>query len=287
MSKIDNYLQSLDNTKKARIQGYIDHSNNWLAGNRTNYNPITLGRVVKRLLAGGGLLSIESDAKTAKGSKNGYLTGILYLAPHKITGFNICPFAKTCIKDCLFNAGRGRFANITEARIIKTLAWLLDPSYFRASLDRDITKLIKTAKAKSMIPVVRLNGTSDILVERAFIDLLTKYKDLQFYDYTKNPNRFKALPANYDLTFSFDGINTEACKDILNNGTGRVAVVFKDQLPSTFLGYPVIDGDDSDLRFLDGQGVVVGLVAKGDAKKDSANDLFVVDLTQDNRCGLA
>jgi hypothetical protein len=49
----------------------------------------------------------------------------------------------------------------------------------------------------------------------------------------------------------------------------NVAVVF-DTLPTTYLGRPVVNGDDTDLRFLDPQGVVVGLKAKGRAKKDTS-----------------
>jgi hypothetical protein len=54
-----------------------------------------------------------------------------------------------------------------------------------------------------------------------------------------------------------------------------VAAVFS-ELPETYLGKPVINGDESDLRFLDAQGVIVGLVAKGKAKKDKSG--FVVQV---------
>lgn len=261
----------------------INYANAWLLNNRPNHNMITMERVAKRLKTGG-LLSVESDAKTVKGSKQGFLTGILYFAPHKVCGLNLCPFAKTCIKDCLFNAGRGRFANVTEARIIKTLAWMHDPKAFKARLIKDIQKLVAKAKAEGLTPVVRLNGTSDILIERAFADVLMQFRTVQFYDYTKNPNRFDKLPSNYDLTFSFDGVNIEKCKEILTKGIGRVAVVFKDRLPDTFMGFKVIDGDSSDLRFLDPEGVIVGLVAKGSAKSDQANQSFVIDPATDRRC---
>lgn len=268
-----------------QIDKYIDHSNRWLEANRTSVEPINKDDVIKRLKSKGGLLSIEADSKTTKGSKAGYLTGILYLAPHTITGFNVCPFAVTCIKDCLFNAGRGSFGNVTKARIIKTLAYLYDPKAFTDALIKDIRRLVRKAEAKSMRPVVRLNGTSDLLIERAFKDVLERFKDVQFYDYTKNPNRFyrPIKYSNYDLTFSYDGVNTDAAKQVLDNG-GRVAVVFKNGLPATFLGHRVINGDSTDLRFLDEGGIVVGLNAKGSAKKDNADELFVVDSRVDSRC---
>ena len=264
------------------IGKYIKASNDWLKENRLGYDRITLTRVKERLKSSG-LLSVEADSKTAKGSKHKYLTGILYLAPHKTIGFNTCPYAKTCTKDCLFNAGRGRFTSVTEARIIKTLALLHDPETFKANLIKDINRLIVQAKAKKMKPVIRLNGTSDLIIERVFPDILSLFSSkVMFYDYTKNPNRFNPMP--YDLTFSYDGVNIQACQDILHSGQGRVAVVFKDFLPTYFMGFRVIDGDDSDLRFLDPQGVVVGLIAKGPAKSDSANDKFVIDPNTDKRC---
>lgn len=282
--KQQNYLDSISDAKRKRMEFYINASNQWLKQNRSKFNPITLERVVKRLLTSSSLLSVESDSKTRKGSKNGFLTGILYLAPHKTVGFNLCPFAKTCIKDCLFNSGRGRFSSVTEARIIKTLGFLLDPERFNQALIRDVNKLIRQAKKQKMIPVVRLNGTSDLLVERVFKPVLAEFPDVQFYDYTKNPNRFKNLPSNYDLTFSFDGVNQEFCQSVLAEGSGRVAVVFKNRLPDSFLGFPVVNGDTSDLRFLDPQGVVVGLIAKGSAKGDSADGDFVIDPDTDSRC---
>ena len=50
----------------------------------------------------------------------------------------------------------------------------------------------------------------------------------------------------------------------------NVAVVFRKELPSTWNNVEVIDGDKTDLRFLDGRGKIVGLTAKGDAKKDQS-----------------
>jgi len=56
----------------------------------------------------------------------------------------------------------------------------------------------------------------------------------------------------------------------------NVAVVFRNKiLPETYLGYKVINGDKTDLRFLDEKGVIVGLYAKGKATKDTTG--FVID----------
>jgi len=80
------------------------------------------------------------------------------------------------------------------------------------------------------------------------------------------------LPSNYHLTFSKSENNWDKCLDVLNNG-GNIAAVF-DKVPDTYLGYQVIDGDKSDLRFLDPKNVIVGLKAKGKARKDTSG--FVI-----------
>ena len=266
------------------IQDCIATANNWLKINRPTAKPISLDEVVSRLNNSSSFLGTSSDAKTSKGTKQGYLTGILYLAPADICKINLCPAAKTCLEDCLFNAGRGRFANVSRARIIKTLAFLYNKPKFEEHLAKDINKLIKQAETKNMIPTVRLNGTSDIFIDKVFKRLLNDFSQVQFYDYTKVAVKFaKSLPKNYDLTFSFDGTNWKDSLNVLKN-KGRVAVVFKNGLPTEFDGYKVINGDDTDLRFLDDTGIIIGLNAKGSAKKDEANELFIIDSNTDTRC---
>ena len=125
---------------------------------------------------------------------------------------------------------------------------------------------------------VRLNGTSDLdfieLINRRFnVDVLSELTNLQFYDYTKNLSRaMKYLGSRYHLTFSRSEVNNSECMQYLIEG-GNVAMVF-DKVPSTFMGFTVIDGDESDLRYMDEQNVIVGLKAKGDAKKDTSG--FVI-----------
>ena len=127
-----------------------------------------------------------------------------------------------------------------------------------------------------MIPVVRLNGTSDILWELNS-DIIQSFPNLQFYDYTKISKRFSfAIPANYHLTFSLSESNDNDALKVLGLGHS-IAAVFRDSnLPDTFMGYPVTNGDTTDLRFLDAKGVIVGLKAKGKAKKDTSG--FVRDM---------
>ena len=117
------------------------------------------------------LLNVDSNAKTVKGQKEGFLTGVLYLAPYKLSGFNTCAMAEIaqCAHACLNTAGRagiiktGESTNpIQQARIRKTKQFYTERNAFMLTLVKDIEKLIKQAKRDGFIPLVRLNGTSDI-----------------------------------------------------------------------------------------------------------------------------
>ena len=229
------------------------------------------------------LLSVGVDAKTIKGEKFGYLTGILYLSPADLSGVNLCSMAEAaaCKFGCLNMAGRGQFNSVQAARLNKTKYFLNDPEAFMLDLVRDIKKLVNKAAKLNLIPVVRLNGTSDIRFEDKTVlhgrTIFEMFPEVQFMDYTKIPNR-KDIPSNYDLTFSFSGADTfkKYNKQAINSGK-RIAVVFRTaaEIPEYFEGMQVVNGDESDLRFLDPAGVVVALYAKGRARKDSSG--FVVD----------
>ena len=237
------------------------------------------------------LLSVNADAKTVKGRKLGFLTGILYLAPLMIAGCkNVCPFASPgCTKACLYSAGRGRFTNVQSARIAKTKRFFDNRGTFLAGLVWSIEALVRKAKRESLTPCVRLNGTSDLpwesfLVSRdgfGLANLMSAFPKVQFYDYTKSSRRAMqhatgtAWPTNYHLTFSRSETNNDDCRAVLLAG-GNVAVVFRDSsLPDSAFGFPVFSADESDLRFLDAGPGVAGLVAKGQAKRDASG--FVVD----------
>lgn len=215
------------------------------------------------------LLSVESDSKTVKGSEYGYLTGVLYLAPadEARKGINLCPKAsEECRQACLYGAGMAAvFPSIKRSRVERTL-WLLDrPEEFKAQLRADIQGLIRQAKLRGMIPAVRINGTSDL--PKLALEMAAEFPNVQFYDYTKIPRPWTRTRSNYHLTFSFDGLNHAECLSALKNGV-NVAVVFAtSSFPQTWNGHRVIDGDKNDLRFLDPEGVIVGLKAKGGAKK--------------------
>ena len=228
------------------------------------------------------ILSVSADTKTTKGEKIGYLTGILYLAPATISGYQVCPMAKTagCAKACLYSAGRGAFNSVQKARIAKTKWFFEDRVSFMESLVFSVRSLVRKAKKQGLIPLVRLNGTSDIRwesIEAGNADnIMALFPDVQFYDYTKIPNRI--VPQNYDITFSYSAVPAyqRHVKTAQNRGF-RIAVVFRKEkdIPVKYLGMPVVSGDNSDVRHIDPNGVIVALYAKGAAKRDTSG--FVVD----------
>lgn len=239
----------------------------------TNYQPTTY-KPVKNLLSKG-----ITNTKTAK---NNLETYILYMAPaNQVEGLNLCPFASEgCKKSCLYTAGRGRFSNVQNSRINKSKFWGFDRANFYIQLANELLSIHDKAMTKDIKIAVRLNGTSDIdhidLLKRySGIDFLDNfYNNLLFYDYTKNINHLKKYKnTNYKITFSRSETNQEQALQVLKDG-GNIAVVFKNDLPQFYKGYPVINGDLTDLRYFDPSNVVVGLIAKGEAKKDTSG--FVV-----------
>jgi len=230
-------------------------------------------KAVKNLMSKG-----DTNAKTIK---NDLETFILYLAPYNLSGFNVCPFAsKGCISGCLNTAGMGIFSNVQLSRINKSKFWGFNREGFYIQLANELLKIHDKAVKKDIKIAIRLNGTSDIdhldlLVRYSGINFLDPfYNNLLFYDYTKNYNHIKKyLGTNYKLTFSRSEVNDLDSYRILKDG-GNVAVVFKNELPQYWNGFEVINGDDTDLRYFDPSNVVIGLKAKGKAKKDLSG--FVV-----------
>jgi hypothetical protein len=218
----------------------------------------------------------ESSTKTVKGEKLGFLTGIVYLVPDD----NICPLARLagCFEGCLNSAGRGAFNSVQNARKAKTEFFYKQQQAFLLSLAADIHSLQQKAKRLNMIPLVRPNGTSDITYENLDVldgkNIFQLFPDVQFYDYTKHPSRKLdgKTADNYDLTYSFSAITPKpiSIKGLTNPNNSRVAVVFqkKEDIPKSFRNWPVVDGDDTDVRHIEPKSVVVALYAKGKAKRD-------------------
>lgn len=233
------------------------------------------------------LLGFNTNAKTVKGEKIGYFTGILYLAPVDLSGYQVCPMAKAaqCDKACLYSAGRGAFNSIQQARINKTRYYFENRAEFMFNLVKDIEAGIRKASKLNQELLIRLNGTSDIRWEnvsftdsdgKTYTNIMERFPNVQFYDYTKDGNR-KDLPPNYDLTFSYSGASTfgKYNEKAINNGM-RIAAVFRYErdIPATFKGLPVIGGDNSDVRHIEPKAHIVALYAKGKAIKDNSG--FVI-----------
>jgi hypothetical protein len=245
-----------------------------------------------------------NNAKTTKGDKAGeYKTAIMYLAPHTAAGAHtMCAMAVTagCAAACLYHEGRARVhSSINKARIAKTRRYLASRAAFMAELVRDIAAFERHCAKLGVKPAVRLNGTSDVPWEVAhpctkdgvaYPSIFAAFPNVRFYDYTKIVKRaHRDLPANYSLTLSYSAANARYADSILDTAleTGaNVAIVYRTKaLRDAFIaegthaigrvGFgmramkrPVIDGDKTDMRFLDPRGVIVGLYAKGQSHKD-------------------
>jgi hypothetical protein len=225
----------------------------------------------------------SGNSKTRKGEKKGFTTYGIHLAPASLSGFNVCDSSSAgCRWACLNTAGRGAMTSVQRARIKKTLFFFKDKQKFLAELWAEITKSIKSSAKKGMTPCFRLNLTSDLPWEKIKFNgqsVMEAFPDDQFYDYCKSPERMTKfvngeMPANYHLTFSRSETNGAIALAFLRSG-GNVAMVFRKSLPATYFGHEVIDGDETDLRFLDGKGKIVGLKEKGLAKKDETG--FVLE----------
>lgn len=227
------------------------------------------------------------SAKLTYSHNKGVETYGIYLAPQKLArdakhpNINVCPFSSQCADSCLSGAGHNKvemlkngnsncLTRIDKCRIKKTHLFYDDREKFMDILISELDSYKIRAEKNDMQFAVRLNCTSDLSPEVFKKDgknILEMYPNVQFYDYTKVPQRL-ALAEKYDnyfLVFSYDGENKDVCREYLAKG-GNVAVVFdlydekgKQILPETFLGYKVIDGNLADDRFNDETGVIVGL----------------------------
>ena len=221
------------------------------------------------------IIGVGTNSKTAKSDAQGeFLTAISYLAPNHLT----CPFSKMakCDGPCLNLAGRGGMDNVQRVRFDRTKCFYEHKERFMNLLVLEIKVHIKKAHKAGLKPAIRLNGTSDV----DWSEVASAFPSCQFYDYTKHLGRVRAnsFPANYHVTLSYSGasrIYANRCKQLLDlNPKLNLAVVFRDKeavkslIGSRLWDRVVIDGDETDLRFSDPEGVIVALYAKGPAKKD-------------------
>jgi hypothetical protein len=242
------------------------------------------------------VLLTTDNAKTIKGEDLGYKTLICYMSPHKQNAFgrNLCPKATAgCMASCLFTAGRGAFSNVKIGRLRKSEFFLSNKELFMEQLVTEIEKAVRNKKDKNIC--VRLNGTTDIPFENikvgGFDNIMSMFPSIQFYDYTKVFARLKKeLPKNYHLTFSMSEDNREIAFDLLSKGV-NVAMVFNiknsNELPKTYKGYEVINGDNDDLTFLHPKGIILGLkykklTGKGASikNKEALKSDFIINLDE-------
>jgi hypothetical protein len=206
-----------------------------------------------------------------------YLTVGLHLAPAWESGRNTCAMhTKECAATCLHFAGRGAMSRVQQARIRRTNQFFDNRADFLSQFAADLRTAETFIKPLGYQLAVRPNLTSDIRWE-AF-SIINDFSHLVWYDYTKMLNR--SPPPNYHLTFSFSGDNIGACQQALAFGM-NVAVPFL-KLPSTWLGYPVVDGDEDDLRFLTQGPCIVGLKAKGRLRRNPKSKFL-----GDNHCPIS
>ena len=234
--------------------------------------------------------SVNLTTKHAKAFKYDELTYSLYLAPAKMSGYEVCPMRTAeCTALCLNESGMNRMnmndEMINNSRIQKTKLFFEERDFFMSWMIDEIKSAKLKAERLGYRFSVRLNNTSDLspelfhtIVDGKRKNILQIFSDSMFYDYSKVAKRSDLVEKynNYDLTFSYSGENELDCIRMLNKGI-RVAVVFRKTLPATFWGRKVIDGDLYDMRYKDEGDVIVGLKYKVTRNKPDTNSKFVVN----------
>lgn len=229
-----------------------------------------LVRSVSTLLADG-----DANTKLRKSANDEFVTMGLSLAPWMAGGANVCPHASPgCILSCVGRQGLASvFKDISLARRARTRAFYEHREWFMARLDHELAFYSRKAEKAGKRLAVRLNMYSDLPWEKWGI--IDAHPNIEFYDYSKNPNRIGQIRPNYWTTFSRSEANEVLALGQLARGN-NVAVAFADasnprvgnrageqSLPSRWHGFDVISGDDTDLRFDDPKGgFVIGLKLK-------------------------
>ena len=241
---------------------------------------------------------LSTNPKVEKGIDFDYLTNIFHGAPSFASLYNSCASASLgCGLNCLNESGHGQKHMMHEnvhsvhvARVTRTMLWFRFRDQFKVKMQREIRALVRKSKRMNLVPVVRPNGTTDFNFESLWPELFTNNEDVTFYDYTKNANRDVSHIPNYSLSFSVSETNLDTAKSELQRGLNVVMVLRlkrNEPKPDTVLGYPTINGDIHDLRFIDDNTSphVVCLFAKGHAYKDTTGfvyDLGTVNATYNN-----
>jgi hypothetical protein len=221
-------------------------------------------------------------------------TYAIYLAPANLSGYNVCPYSTPeCRMGCLNTSGRAGIeifthtTKISDCRIKKTRLLFEETEFFMQWMIAEIRMYQKRAAKQGFYFSARLNATSDInwriVNTLAGQNIFEIFPEINFYDYTKNHNKFYYKPSNYHLTYSYTGYNWDYCKIALSQGF-NVAMVFdvkkESDLPAMYKGYKVINGDLTDYRIDDAKGIIVGLkwkrIANRENEREVLNSCFVV-----------
>lgn len=249
-------------------------------------------------------LLTKKNVKIEKSIEFGYYSAILHLAPADSSGYEVCPGRSAgCTFACNNGSGRGRFDSCQEARIKKTIRLFEDRPEFINQLHKSIKSHITSCKNKGLKPAIRLNGTSDLpWWHRKYGSIIQAYPEVQFYDYTKvigylHPTKSQTPKLdNYFQVFSRSENNMREVKRAIKWGYS-VAVSFElnenKELPKSFMGLPVVNGDKHDLLFTHKEQCIIGLRFKqprdksiGHCMKMLKRDLsgFTVLYDKDQKC---
>jgi len=211
-------------------------------------------------------------------SKNSLSTWILYLNPaeQNSKGINLCPFAsKGCLVSCIHTAGSGGLDIVKEARARRTELLVKNRRQFYMQLAKEILSKVAYYQRKNQMIAFRLNGTSDIdhakaLKVYAGLEIEDLHGKAVFFDFTKSIHmavKYKDSP-NYILTFSRAEDNQEHVLTAMEYNI-NVSVVFSNKPPKEFLGKSVIDGGQNGIMMIYNRNVIIGILAKGAARKDT------------------
>jgi hypothetical protein len=235
---------------------------------RTKFGRMSAAEILDRYGPPAFLLS--SSKKTEKCLSVAVLARVLFFTP----GVFCYKATLACLAACLgHSSGHMQMPTHALARDRRTALYLQSRQMFLQMLMLELTLLEHNARRLGLAAAARLNGSSDLAWELLHSDIFRRFPKIRFFDYTKIPARMNRFlqgadwPANYHLTFSAHAHNHPEARRVLEHG-GTVAVVFWPQIPQSFWGFPVINGDEHDARFLDPAGTIVGLTAKGQARFD-------------------
>lgn len=229
-----------------------------------------------------GIMTI--NAKTEKGEN----VDILFegVPANLIKHFNSCVDPSSCLKTCLYFSGmnnlfQSKSGNLSTAmmkRIRRMFLLKNDSKLFFRLVKRDIETALLNARFDGVKCGVRLNGYTDLDWNSFQSEMLAEFPEINFYDYSKNLEKENIA----HTTFSYNGGDLIPYIEKVASGQ-NVAVVVNIKknkpLPKTWHGLPVLDGDPTDNRYLDGKGFWIFLRAKNTIKgKDSRDKNFIVNV---------